>query len=266
MADDQKAPPPSGLDTTGPSPARVYDYILGGKDNFAIDREAAQKILAAAPDTGALALANREFLVRAVRFMAQSGICQFIDVGTGIPTSPSVHEVARSFDPSARVVYVDNDPMVVVHNRARLATDDGIEAIDGDVRDAEGILSDPQLHDLIDYDEPVGVLVIAVLHFISDEEDPAGALARFRDRMAPGSYLVIAQMTADGDPEGLEQARAAGASAGTNPTFRSREELLSFFEGFELVAPGLVDVQHWRPEHDAAPTRLKVAGGVGRRI
>ncbi|MGH3327669.1 MAG: SAM-dependent methyltransferase [Streptomycetales bacterium] len=263
---DQEAHPPSGIDTTRPTPARVYDCILGGKDNFAVDREAARKILAAAPDTATLALANRGFLVRATRLMAESGVRQFIDVGTGIPTSPSVHEVARSYDPSARVVYADNDPMVVVHNRARLATDDGVEAIVGDVRDPEAILSDPHVQELIDFGEPVGVLVIAVLHFISDEEDPAGALARFRERMVSGSYLVITQITADSAPEGLAQARAAGASAGTNPTFRSRDEVACLFDGFELLAPGLVDVQQWRPEHDAAPTQLKAAGGVGRKI
>ncbi len=157
----------AGIDTSTPNHARVYDYVLGGKDNFAVDREAAKKVLAVAPDTRRLARANRAFLVRTVRFVAESGIRQFIDLGTGIPTSPNVHQVARGVDASARVVYVDNDPIVVEHNHALLASDEGVVTIEADIRRPAEILGNPELEMLIDFDEPVAVLMVAVLHLVT---------------------------------------------------------------------------------------------------
>ncbi len=256
----------AGIDTSTPNHARVYDYVLGGKDNFAVDREAAKKVLAVAPDTRRLARANRAFLVRTVRFVAESGIRQFIDLGTGIPTSPNVHQVARGVDDSARVVYVDNDPIVVEHNHALLASDEGVVTIEADIRRPAEILGNPELEMLIDFDEPVAVLMVAVLHLVTAQERPGSIVAQFRERMTPGSHIVLSQFAADSDPEAAAQLRTVYANAPTRLTFRPRDEILRFFEGFEVLTPGLVDVERWRPETPGAPTKLKVAGGVGRKI
>lgn len=254
------------IDATRPNHARVYDYFLGGKDNFAIDRAAAHQIAAVAPDTPLLARANRGFLVRAVRLFAEAGIHQFIDLGTGLPTSPSVHEIARSLDPSARVVYVDNDPVVTNHNRALLAADDEVASVDGDLRCPAEILADHQVQALIDFDEPIGLLCVAVLHLITDVQDPAGIVARFRDCMATGSHIALCQFAADSDPAAIAQFNEIYANAPTIVTFRSREQIYRLFDGFELLPPGLVDVEKWRPTMDSVATRLKIVGGVGRKL
>jgi hypothetical protein len=256
---------PAGIDVTNPRGARVYDYILGGKDNFAVDREAAEKILAVAPDGRRLVRAQRAFLVRAVRMIAEAGVRQFLDLGTGIPTSPNVHEVARSVHPSARVVYVDFDPMVVVHNRALLATDDGVITIHADLRQPDVILANSELRSLIDFSEPVGVLMLAVLHNVSQEDDPAGIIAKFRDQMAPGSHLAISQFTSDSHPGAMEQLESVYAETPWPKTLRSREELLTFFDGFELLPPGLADMEQWEQGTEAPATALKIPGAVGRK-
>jgi len=182
---------PEGVDVTRPSIARIYDYLLFGKDNFAADRAAAEKLMQSRLDPRRLALANRAFLRRAVRFLAQQGISQFLDLGSGLPTSPSVHEVARDLTPGARVVYVDHDPIVVAHNDALLATRDGVITVRADLRDPEAVLSHPALTRCIDFGLPVAVLLLSVLHFIGPDEDAPGIVARFRERMAPSSYLVV---------------------------------------------------------------------------
>jgi hypothetical protein len=256
---------PSGIDISIPNHARVYDYFLGGKDNFAADRAAAEKLASAAPDLPLLARANRGFLVRAVRLLAESGIRQFIDIGTGIPTSPSVHEVAREVDPTARVVYVDIDPMVVVHNAALLATNDGVITIEGDGRKPDTVLGDRQLQALIDFDEPVGVLFVAVMHLFSPADDPAGTIARFRDRMAPGSHVAICQFSSDSDPAGIAQFDEIYRDSPLKLTFRDRDEIAGFFDGFELLPPGVVNVEDWRPELASPTTSMKIVGGVGRK-
>jgi hypothetical protein len=256
---------PTVLDSDTPHHARVYDYILGGKDNFEADREAGEQILAVAPDSRQLAAVQRDFLVRVVRFLAESGIRQFIDLGTGIPTPPNVHEVAHAVHPEARVAYVDFDAMVVAHARALMATDDGVVAIQEDIRYTDKLLASPELNALIDFEQPVAVLFLAILHDITDEQDPAGIVARFRDRMAPGSFVAVEQFTSDSQPEAMAQLQAVYADTTWPIAFRSREHITSFFDGFELVAPGVVDVQQWRPERATPPTALKVAGGVGRR-
>jgi S-adenosyl methyltransferase len=264
VTDEPRAP--AGIDVTTPLGARVYDYILGGKDNFAVDREAAERLLEAAPDGRLLARLQRKFLVRVVRLMAESGIRQFIDLGTGIPTSPSVHEVARAVDASARVVYVDFNAMVVVHNRALLATDDGVITIEEDIREPDKILANPELRALIDFEEPVGVLMLAVIHNVSDEYDPAGIVARFRNQMAPGSHIAISQFAPDGEPQATAQLEAVYAATPWPKTLRSREEIQRLFDGFELLPPGVVDVQRWRPEEGEPPrTTLSMPGGVGRK-
>jgi SAM-dependent methyltransferase len=260
---------PDGIDVTVPSVARMYDYLLGGKDNFAADREAAAKLLEIVPDAQQIARDNRDFMVRAVRFLAEAGVTQFIDLGTGIPTSPNVHEIARKVVPNARVVYVDHDPVVLAHSRALLATDDGVIAVKADFRDPAAVLADPGMNRLIDFGRPTAVLIMSVLHFIGDDEDPGGIVAGFRDRLNPGGYLVISAITS----EGMQAGVAAGASdlyraAHTPAVARSREQFMEFFVGTELAEPGLVKVADWRPEPGpgTSPTQVHMLAGVGRKI
>jgi S-adenosyl methyltransferase len=256
---------PARIDVTTPSHARVYDYMLGGKDNFAVDRAVAERLLAVAPDSRRLARASRAFLVRAVRALAEAGIRQFLDLGTGIPTSPNVHEVARAVHPDTSVVYVDNDPVVLAHNRALQSIGEGVTTISGDIRRPEEILRQPELADLIDFSEPVGVLFVAVFHLVTDAEDPLGIIARFRERMVPGSHIVISQFATDSDPEAMAQIQQSYADGPTQLTFRTREQISGFFQGFEFLEPGVADVGSWRPDLEIPSTLLKVAGGVARK-
>jgi hypothetical protein len=254
-----------GFDPAVPSAARIYDYLLGGKDNYEVDRAAAEKVLAVAPDQRRLARANRAFAMRAVAVVAGSGVRQFIDLGTGIPTSPSVHEVAMRADPSARVVYVDHDPVVQNHNTALLGSNPQVATVQADIRRPDAILGDPDLLRLIDFTEPAGVLCVAVLHLIRDDEWPAGILARFLDRMVPGSHLVVSQFATDSDPAAMARLRAVADGTPVETYFRSTGEIGAFFGGLELLEPGLVSVDEWRPDGIGAPTRLKIVGGVGRK-
>jgi S-adenosyl methyltransferase len=248
---------PDGVDVTRPNIARIYDYVLFGKDNFAVDRAAAEKLMESGLDRRH-ALANRSFLRRAVGFLARRGIAQYLDLGSGLPTAPSVHEVARDTVPGARVVYVDHDPIVVAHNDALLATRDGVITIRGDVRDPEAILAHEALAGCLDFSQPVAVLLLSVLHFISLEEDAPGAIARFRERLAPGSYLAISVGTSDGaDPGMLAEATQTYAGARTPFTLRTRAQIMDLFDGFDLVEPGLVSLPEWRPEFNTDRTPLK---------
>jgi O-methyltransferase involved in polyketide biosynthesis len=256
---------PDGVDVTRPSIARIYDYLLYGKDNFAVDRAAAEHLMQSRLEPRRLSLANRGFLLRAVRFFAQQGISQYLDLGSGLPTSPSVHEVAREIIPDARVVYVDHDPIVVAHNDALLATRDGVITIRADVRDPDAVLADGALAKCIDFDEPVAVLLLGVLHFISLDEDAQGIIARFRQRMAPGSYLAVSLGTSDGaDPEMLAEATQTYAAARMPFTLRSRAQIMDLFDGFSLIEPGLVSLPEWRPDSNTDRTPLKgpTLGGV----
>lgn len=249
-----------------PHPARIYDYVLGGKDNFEVDRIAAEKAMSVVPDARKVARTNREFLVRVVRAMADSGIDQFIDLGAGFPTSPNVHELARERRPGARIVYVDNDPVVVGHNRA-LREGPGVLAIDGDIRDPRKILSDPALTDAIDFTRPVGVLFIAVLHFVTGDFDPAGIVAAFGRQAHSGSMLAVSHLTSDGVPEAtMRTIEDAYATATAPSVYRSRAEIEALFGGYPLVAPGLVEVSRWRP-HDRTTrveSTVRVLGGVAQ--
>jgi S-adenosyl methyltransferase len=258
---------PEGVDVTRPSIARIYDYLLNGKDNFAADRAAAQKLMESRLDPRQLSWANRGFLRRAVRFMAEHGISQYLDLGSGLPTSPSVHEVARDVIPGARVVYVDHDPIVVVHNDALLATRDGVITIRADVRDPDAVLGHDAVNRCIDFGQPVAVLLLSVLHFISGAEDAPGIIARFRERLAPGSYLAISLGTSDGaDPEMLAEATQTYADARMPFTLRSRAAIMDLFDGFDLVEPGLVSLPKWRPDisTDRTPLRGPTVAGVAK--
>jgi hypothetical protein len=258
---------PEGVDVTRPSIARIYDYLLYGKDNFAADRAAAEKLMESRLQPRRMALANRGFLLRAVRFLAEQGISQYLDLRSGLPTSPSVHEVAREVIPDARVVYVDHDPIVVAHNDALLATRDGVITVRADVRDPGALLADHALTEVIDFDRPVAVLLLSVLHFISLEEDAPGIVAKLRDRMAPGSYLALSLGTSDGaDPDMLAEATATYARARMPFTLRSRAQIMALLEGFEPVEPGLVSLPEWRPHlnTDRTPLPGPTVGGVAR--
>jgi hypothetical protein len=248
----------------------MYDYYLGGKDNFPADRAAAEKALSVVPDGRAVARANRRFMVRAVRYLARNGIRQFIDLGTGIPTSPNVHQVARGIAPDARVVYIDNDPVVTLHNRALLANNNsGISALHGDIRYPLDVAKGYALHRAIDFRQPVAVLFVAVLHFLTNGDDPYNSVCVFKDDMPAGSYLVVSHITSDGtDPEVMTTIKEAYSKATAPAVFRSREEIREFFTGFYLVRPGLVEVSEWRSNNrkPANPPALRFLGGVGRKL
>lgn len=254
------------VDVTTPSPARIYDYYLGGKDNFPVDRAVAEQALSVVPEGRELARANRQFLIRAVDYLASEGIDQLIDLGTGIPTSPSVHEVARLVKGNTRVAYVDNDPQVVIHDRALLADDEGITVVPGDVRHPAEIAGNPSMHGVIDFSRPVGVLFVAVLHFVTDREDPWKSVAYFRDLMVPGSFLVLSHVTSDdSDPGAVGKIEEAYRSAAAPAVFRTARQIGDFFDGFRLVPPGIVNVPEWHSAFaDSAPVpAVRLLGGVG---
>ena len=265
MTSHQAAYPP--VNTLLASPARIYDYYLGGKDNFAVDREAGDKALAVVPDGRLVARANRAFLKRAVTLMARHGIRQFIDIGTGLPTRPNVHEASRAVAPDVRVLYADNDPVVCSHNRARLSTDPRIATIQADVRQMDDLLGRPEVKSLIDFDRPVGVLLVAVLHFIADEHAPYVNVELLKDLMVSGSQLAISHITDEDTPAGVVGTiEAAYAEASAPAVFRSRDGIADFFDGLQLFSPGLVEVSTWRtdkrPTASDLPT-LRILGGVG---
>jgi len=240
--------------------------LLGGKDNFPADRAAAAEILAAVPQAAQAARENRAFLGRAVRFLAgEAGIGQFLDIGTGLPTQANVHQVAQRIVPEARVVYVDNDPIVLVHARALLANNTTTTtAVLADLRDPEQLVGDPAVGKLLDFGQPLGLLLVAVLHFLADHDDPAGIVGRLRDGMAPGSFVVISHATADFHPEAaVARVTAVYERAGVPLALRSRDQIARLFEGFELVSPGLVQPAAWRPDPDPDPDDNADGAGAG---
>ncbi|TVY99680.1 SAM-dependent methyltransferase [Trebonia kvetii] len=249
-----------------PSPARMYDYYLGGKDHFPADREAAERVIAAYPQARTLALANRRFLERAVKFLAGKGIRQFIDLGTGLPTSPNVHEVAQGIQQDARVVYVDNDPVVTVHGRALCGQDDGVTVIDGDIRQPEAVFTNSQLTDRIDLSQPVALLCVAVLHFITEDEQPRKIVAALQRQMVPGSYLVISHVATDGADKTIIDEITDAYLGATSPVVpRAGSAIRDLFNELDLAAPGLTDVARWRCTTPAKTGQIRVLGGVGRK-
>jgi SAM-dependent methyltransferase len=260
---------PPEVDTRRANGARVYDYWLGGSHNFLPDQDLGRAMAAVEPNVRAIARANRAFLGRAVRFLAASGIRQFLDVGSGIPTEGNVHEVARQASPASRVVYADSDPVAVAHSKAILAGDQNAAIIAGDLREPEGILAHEATRRLIDLSRPSGLLV-AVLHFVADSDDPWRVVARLRDALAPGSYLVLSHATNESRPELVQAAQKVYSDrAPAQGRTRSRAEILRFFDGFDLVDPGLVYVPQWRPDSPADvpsdPSALWFLVGVGRK-
>jgi len=256
------------IDTTRAHPARMYDYLLGGKDHFEADREAVTALLKAVPDARTGARENRAFVGRAVRYLAaEAGIRQFLDIGTGLPTVGNVHEVAQSIAPDSRVVYADNDPIVLAHARALLTSHPtGRTAyIQADLHNPDAILGDPAVRETLDFGQPVALMLVAVLHFFPDEEDPAGIVAALLAALPPGSYLVASHTTADyNDPGSAADGVQAVHRAGLPFLVRTAEEFADLaFAGLDLEAPGLVPVSEWRPEPDGVRPRPSEVGYIG---
>ncbi|MFF5084550.1 SAM-dependent methyltransferase [Actinoplanes sp. NPDC000266] len=258
---------PAGVDVSRPSAARVYDYFLGGAHNFAVDRQLAEQIEAMTPNIAETMRSNRVFLRRAVRFLVARGVRQFLDIGSGIPTAGNVHEIALEAAADSKIVYVDVDPVAVEHSRAILGGTPNTAVILADARDVERILA--EAGKLLDFDEPVAVLLAGVVHFIPDSDDPAATVAALREAVTPGSYLLISHATADGQPaEVIEAQRLSGRTA-TEITLRTAGEIEAYFDGFELAEPGLVFIPLWRPDpQDPAgehPERIGAYAGVGKK-
>jgi O-methyltransferase involved in polyketide biosynthesis len=264
MAHDERPAELTGA--AAPNIARIYDYLLGGQNNSAADREVAQALIELSPGSRATAVENRRFLGRAVRYLVQQGIRQFLDIGAGLPTQDNVHQIAQRAAPGARIVYADVDPDVVSQARALLPADGSVAIIQGDLREPGQILRHPEVQRLLDFRQPVALLLAGVLYFVPDSEDPYGAVRQLRGALAPGSYLVLSHATADLTPAGkiAEGARIySPASAGL--TFRSRAQIEGFLTGLDLVEPGLVVMSQWRPDSgQPVPDQPAGFGAVGR--
>ena len=246
-------------DTEIPHSARVYDYMLGGTDNHPADREVGDQLLAAMPFLRGVVRANRGFLQRAVRFAAEAGISQFLDLGAGLPTSPSTHEVAQQVIPDARVAYVDSDPMLLGHARTLLPRGGGrIALVQADVRDPQRTLGRPELRDLLDFDQPMALMLIGLMHLFGDEHDPYGMVAAYVERLAPGSYVLFSQFTADFSPETAGAMERISADAGEPVAMRSAEQVAKFADGLDLVDPGVVQMPYWRPDGELPADSEKV--------
>jgi hypothetical protein len=252
--------------------ARTYDFMLGGGHNFAVDRAVGAQIEHAMPGLREAARVNRAFLGRAVRFMVDRGIRQFLDVGSGIPTVANVHEVAQARDPECRVVYVDRDPVAVAHSELMLADNDHASIVHADMRDPEKILESPQVRGLLDLDEPVGLLMLLMLHWIPDESGPLELVGRYRAALADGSFLAVTHVTGDHQGENLTEATDVikESRSPDQVTLRTHEEVTALFAGFEIVEPGLVGCGEWRPAGPAdisgtSEMNMLVYAGIGRK-
>jgi S-adenosyl methyltransferase len=256
------------FDPTVPNVARIYDFLLGGKDNFPADREAARRLVKAVPGAVRAARDNRAFMQRAVRFLAtEAGIRQFVDIGTGLPTRGNVHEIAHAASPDTRVVYVDNDPVVLTHAHALLAKPVTVGAVECDLRYPGHLLTMPEVRALIDFDKPFALLMVAVLHFMEDSEDPWATLNYYKSKMPPGSYLVISHVTGDNlARDAIDQASDIYKQASAPGVARALGDIERFFSGLEMVAPGLVNVTAWRPQFPDRKHRPALFyAGIGRK-
>jgi hypothetical protein len=260
---------PVAIDTSRPHPARMYDYFLGGTDNFEVDRAAAEEFVKAAPEVREGVRANRRFLHRAVRHVVgEGGIRQILDVGTGLPTEPNVHRTARALAPDTRIAYVDNDPLVSAHSAALLdGTDTATSVVLADLRDPRAVLDHPGVREVIDLDEPVALLLVAVVHFLAESDDPYGVVRTLRDALPAGSYLVLSHATGDVHADRRADAAAVYQLATASMNLRSHAEVARFFGDFTLLEPGLVPVPQWRPDEPPAPDAppIGIYGGVARK-
>lgn len=259
---------PADLDLDKPSAARLYDHLLGGAHNFAADRQLAGEFLKALPSARDVARLNRAFLRRAVVFMAGWGIRQFLDVGSGIPTAGNVHEIAQGVDPQARVVYVDYEAVAVSHSQLILAGNDRATIIQADLLDPESILAHPETRRVLDFSQPVGLIMAGVFHFVPPEADAPAIVARYRDVLAPGSHLALSQFTADISPAEMAEVVSVMSRSADPVHPRTREQVLELFDGFDLVEPGLVGTALWRPDDPSQaadePGGSQIYAGVGR--
>jgi len=260
---------PHRIDTSVPHPARRYNYWLGGKDHFQADRDSGDAIAELFPTIRAAALANRAFMRRAVTYVARQGVRQFLDIGTGIPAPNNTHEVAQSIIPDARVVYVDNDPIVMSHARALLTSREGglTAYLEADLRDYEDILDHPDLLRVLKLDQPVGLLLVAILHFLTDADDPAGIMAGLLRRLAPGSYLVLSHGTMDFTPPERREAAFPRPARHGSLQVRTREEIAALLTGLDIIEPGIVAVSEWRNDDDGphlTPSEAGIYGVVAR--
>jgi hypothetical protein len=259
-----------GGSTEKPNIARYYDYLLGGYHNFAVDRKVGDMVIKACPDIRLGALANRAFLRRAVKFLCQQGVDQFLDLGSGIPTSSNVHEVAQNINPAAHVIYVDHDPVAVIHSQAILKDNPNASIIQEDIRNMEKILEHPDLTALIDLHRPVGVLMLSVLHFVNDEAQLQSILQVLKDRLVSGSFIVISHYSLEEAPAEIIAQLSRMSSGSHNSISRTSAEVVLIFDGFELVEPGVVRAPLWHPESPedllvAQPERALAFVGVGRK-
>ncbi|WP_165989651.1 SAM-dependent methyltransferase [Streptomyces sp. YIM 98790] len=273
MADDMswtREPPaaaPVEIDTSVPSIARVYDAFLGGKDNYPVDQAIAEQAAKEFPDGGEGARTNRRMLIRAVRYLARQGVDQFLDIGSGLPTVQNTHQVAQEINPDAKVVYVDNDPIVLAHGRALLEDNDRSVVVTADIRDPQALLGHPDVAGMLDPDRPVGLILAAVVHHLLDEEDPDGLVETYKKWMSPGSYLLLTHFCSS-TPEAQRLEAVLRAALGRGQ-LRSMGRIAAFFEGLEMVEPGVVYLPYWHPDEPVKSpldiAGLLCAGGLGRK-
>jgi len=256
---------PTSVNLDKPSAARMYDYLLGGSHNFAVDREFLEKILAIQPEAKRFAIMNRAFMRRAVLFMLANGIRQFLDLGSGIPTVGNVHEIAHDVDPDSRVVYVDNEHVAVAHGQLLLESNDNVTIVQADITKPGLVLTDAGTRRLLDFDKPIGLLAITIGHYVLDEQDPHRIFGAYRDALPQGSYMAMTHWTNDFASAKAEELTEAMKASQNNVRARSKAEVLSLFGDFELVEPGLVTTSQWRPDLEelvAEPEKDGLYAGV----
>lgn len=270
-SDPDDEPPAVKIDQSKAHSARMYDYMLGGKDHYAIDRETAERAMQSWPAVRTAVRENRTFLARAVRYLvAEAGIRQFLDIGTGLPSGDNVHEVAQRLAPESHIVYVDNDPIVLAHARALLTSDPrGATAyIQADLREPETILADPATREVLDFTKPIALNLVAILHFLVDEDGPAEIVRTLMDALPSGSYLVSSHVTPEHDPEGVHGLERTYRQGGVQAQVRNVADFERMaFPGLDLIDPGVVLVSEWRPdrEHRPGPAEVNWYGGVARK-
>ena len=261
---------PHDVDTTIPSAARAYDYYLGGAHNFAVDRELAQNVARKVPHIKDIASSNRAFLRRAVRYCVDQGITQFLDIGSGIPTAGNVHEIAQEAAPGARVVYVDNEPVAVSHSKTILEDNENATIVRGDLENPQALLDHPETRRLLDFDQPVALITVALFHFVPESAGPCELLRAFHERLAPGSHLCLSHLTADHHPDAVSSLIELYQDSSNPLVARTRREVAELLVDFELVEPGVAHVPEWHPDspEDVGPDPASsiVYGAVGRKV
>ena len=256
---------PTSVDLEKASAARMYDYVLGGNHNFAVDRALASELLEVQPEVKRFVIMNRAFMRRAVLFLVEQGIRQFLDLGSGIPTVGNVHEIAQAVDPTARVVYVDNEHVAVAHSQLMLETNPNAAMVHADITKPNLVLNDETTRRVLDFDKPIALLGVTIGHYILDEHDPNAVFATYRDALAPGSYLALTHLTDDFAEDTSEEIIEKLKKSQNTVLSRTMSEIMSFFGDFELVEPGLVGTSQWRPERDADDENDGLYAGVARK-